>query len=91
MKMWMRWKQSSGLAKAIVVLATILLVQIGLCALTPTMLPWVDELLHAPNSHDPFEWMSPMFLQAIFCAVTAVVIFVVWAATPLKPITEKKD
>jgi hypothetical protein len=73
-----RWKQSSGTAKIVVALALLFVLQIGLCALTPTALSWRQAMLNRPQSDDPFESWGLMFFQAVFCFITFVALIAVW-------------
>lgn len=71
------WKRSSGSAKTITVLAAILLLQIGVCGLTPVVVGWYRSFVPDP-SHDPFEGLALMALQAVLCIGTLIAMFCVW-------------
>ena len=80
MKIRAWWEKSSGPAKTITVLATILLLQIGFCALTPYATPWIAAVFDAPLGNDPFETLGYMAFEAILCFATLVAMFFVWVA-----------
>jgi len=46
------WRQKSVAAKAMVVLALLLTVQIGLCVATPWLARWSDSIAHRPQGED---------------------------------------
>ena len=81
MKIAERWKESNAAAKRIVVLAAILLLQIGICAVTPTAGPWLYALLHV-QAGDPLEFAALMAWQAIFAIGTFLFLFWVWLWWP---------
>jgi hypothetical protein len=80
MKIRAWWKQSSGLAKTVTILSALLLLQIGVCALTPTVLPWYEAVFQVPPSHDPLEALGLMAFQAILCVCSLVILFFAWVA-----------
>jgi hypothetical protein len=65
MRLGVWWRRTNGRAKAVTVLATVLMLQIGLCFGTPTATSWYHALLRI-NSRDPFQalglmmWQSPL-------------------------------
>lgn len=69
-----RWQQKSGRAKAITIVATLLILQIGLCFGTPLGVSWFDTLFPTPEGRNPFNAIGYMVIEAI----SAIVIFLVF-------------
>lgn len=67
------WQQKNRRAKAVTVLATMLILQIGLCFGTPKSVSWLDDLAGTHLSRDPFAALGYMFFEAIL----AIVVFLV--------------
>jgi len=49
MKLGRWWSEKSGKAKVVTVLATLLILQIGLCFGTPAIVPWY-QIIFGPSS-----------------------------------------
>lgn len=71
------WTHKSGKAKVVTGLATLVILQIGLCFATPTIVPWFESLLHAQASGGTFEDLVLVALQAMLCVATLGAIFLV--------------
>jgi hypothetical protein len=71
-KTW--WLSKSGFAKTVTVLCAILILQIGVCFASPAEPAWFDALFHIRRS--PYQLnLAFAVWQAIFCCVTAFVLF----------------
>jgi len=69
------WQQKGRRSKAVTVLATLLILQIGLCFGTPVGVTSIDTLFSTHLSRDPFAALGYMFIEAIL----AIVVFLVFA------------
>jgi|GEM_PF-5983580 len=73
------WRNRSGKAKTITVLCALLILQIGLCFGTPSILDAYQAIFHLNLRAD--EEFGPglgfMFFEALLCVVTVLVLFVV--------------
>lgn len=67
------WQQKNRRAKAVTALATLLILQIGLCFGTPKGVSWLDDLASTHLNRDPFAALGYMFFEAIL----AIVVFLV--------------
>lgn len=85
-----RWQQYSGGAKAIVVLAALFLMQIGMCAITPRAIPWYRRVFHVVASNDPFEALGYMAFEAMLCIATLAAIVFVGLVTAANARNRKK-
>jgi len=74
-KSW--WGEKSRKSKAITVVSTLLILQIGLCFGTPSGVSWFQAILHIKPGDDPFENLGYMFVEGILCLVTGLVLFVI--------------
>jgi len=72
-KRW--WHEKSGRSKVLTALATILILDIGLCFATPEIVPPLWSLLGVRNEGN--DDLGLMVLQAIFCAALFVAIALV--------------
>lgn len=68
------WQQKSRRSKTISVLATFLVLEIGLCFGTPVGVGWSDALLGTHLGRDPFNALGYMFYEAVI----AVIMFLVF-------------
>jgi hypothetical protein len=72
------WRNRSGRAKAVTVLATILILQIGLCFGTPSIVNSFQAIFHLKPSDDEFgDGLGYMMLEALLCIVTLLALIVV--------------
>ena len=71
------WRRKSGQSKTITILATLMILQIGLCFGTPTGVSWYRAHIHSNASDDPLEAMGMMAFEAILCIVTGLVLALV--------------
>ena len=74
------WQQKNRRAKAVTVIATLLILQIGLCFGTPVGVSWLDDLVGTHLGRDPFAALGYMFIEAVlaivvFLAFVGVLIF----------------
>jgi hypothetical protein len=73
------WRNKSGKAKTITVLATLLILQIGLCFGTPSIVSFYQAIFHIKLRGD--EEFGPnvgyMFIEALLALMTAIVLLVV--------------
>ena len=70
-KRW--WEEKSGKSKTLTVLSALLILQIGLCFATPTIQPWLYDLLHVRSSQE-LEELGWMFVEAIACLATVLIL-----------------
>ena len=70
------WQKKNRRAKAITILATVLVLQVGLCFGTPKGASWLDDLVGTHLSRDPFDALGYMFFEALI----AIVVFLVFLA-----------
>jgi hypothetical protein len=74
------WKRRSGGAKTVVVLAVLLILQIGLCfSSDSTVIPAYEAIFGA--SHDPEAGIGFAVVQAMLCGVTLVALLIAVVAT----------
>ena len=67
------WQQKSRRSKAITILATLLILQIGLCFGTPLGVSWSDNHLGTRLDPDSYGGLGYMFLEAILASVVFLV------------------
>jgi hypothetical protein len=67
------WQQKSRRAKTITILATLLLLEIGLCFGTPVGVSWSDTAFGTHFGRDPFASLGYMFIQAIVAGITLLI------------------
>lgn len=82
------WQQKNRRAKAVAVLATLLILQIGLCFGTPVGVSWLGDLVGTRPGRDPFYALGYMFIEAIL----AIVVFLVFVGVLIfyRPATRGK-
>src|ERR1700739_3334270 len=68
------WQEKNRRAKAITILATLLILQVGLCFGTPKGVSWLAALVGTHMSRDPFDALGYMFFEALI----AIVVFLVF-------------
>ncbi len=71
------WRKKNGKQKTITILATLLVLDIGLCFATPYGLSLIDGIFRR-TARDPLEGLGWMFCQAVFCGILVLVIAVMW-------------
>lgn len=86
------WQQKGRRSKAITVLATLLILQVGLCFGTPVEVSWSDAVLGTHFGRDPFNALGYMFIEALlaglaFLVFLGVVIFYRPSDADLRPIS----
>ena len=69
------WRQKNRKSKAIAVISTLLIVQIGLCFGTPSGVSWYQSLFHVKSS-DPLEALGMMAFEAMLCVATVLALIV---------------
>lgn len=85
------WKRSSGWAKTITVLAAALLLQIGVCALTPGSVDWMRILTGQHAENDPFANLGALLIEAGLSLLTLFIMVGVWLTTPSRPDRREPD
>jgi hypothetical protein len=63
------WQQKSRRSKAITILATLLILQIGLCFSTPVGVSWFDNHLGTRLDPDSYGGLGYMIFEAILAGV----------------------
>jgi uncharacterized BrkB/YihY/UPF0761 family membrane protein len=76
MSKWQRWKRSSWPAKAVAVLAVLLILQVGLCFGAPISAAGFDALFHLKPVYSPLEWLGMMTILAVTSLVSAIALLV---------------
>lgn len=67
------WKQKSKRAKAITIIATALILQIGFCFGTPATVSWSDQVLGTHLNHE-YDALGYMMVEAILAFVVFLVL-----------------
>lgn len=82
------WQQKNRRAKTVTVLATLLILQIGLCFGTPVGVSWLDDLAGTRLGRDPFAALGYMFIEAVL----AIVVFLVFVGVLIfyRPATQRE-
>jgi hypothetical protein len=78
LKTW--WSERCGAAKTLTVLATLLILQIGLCFSAPAIDSWFRGLFYSGRSGDPYGPIGAMLLLAVTSGLTAVALLIVLLA-----------
>jgi ABC-type transport system involved in multi-copper enzyme maturation permease subunit len=73
LKNW--WRQKGRKSKAIAVISTLLILQIGLCFGTPSGVSWYQALFHVKSS-DPLYALGLMAWEAILSLATVLALIV---------------
>ena len=73
LKTW--WRQKTGPAKFVTALAAMLIVQMGLCFVSPGEPVWFDRLLHIKT--DPHQFRFGLVLLEFYLCIATVVLLVV--------------
>jgi hypothetical protein len=69
------WRDKSSTAKAITILSTLLILQVGLCFSTPyTLRPMYEAIAHPKP--EAYVDLGLMFWQAIFCVLTLAILII---------------
>lgn len=86
-----RWTTKSGRAKAITILAVLLILQVGLCFGTPRLADWSNAELRFPS--DPMDVVTWMLGQLMLGGVTAALLIsaLIGWFPPARKSTHKKD
>jgi hypothetical protein len=71
------WRRKGGRSKTITILATLMILQIGLCFSTPKGVSWYRALFHLKPSDDPLEMLGIMCSEAVLCLVTVVLLVLI--------------
>ncbi|WP_109484513.1 hypothetical protein [Occallatibacter savannae] len=67
------WQQKSRRAKAIAIIATTLILQIGLCFGTPATVSWSDQTLGTHLNHN-YDALGYMMVEALLAGVVFLVL-----------------
>ena len=67
------WQQKSKRAKAITIIATALILQIGLCFGTPATVSWSDQALGTHLNHE-YDALGYMMVEALLACVVFLVL-----------------
>jgi hypothetical protein len=67
------WQQKSRRSKAITILATLLILQIGLCFGTPVGVSWFDNHLGTRLDPDSYGGLGYMIFEAILAGVVCLI------------------
>lgn len=77
-KTW--WRRKDGQSKAVTILATLLILEIGLCFSTPYTIVGVHRIFRIQDQ--PLQGLGLMLLQAVACFITLVLLFFAFIAWP---------
>jgi hypothetical protein len=89
----MRWKQTSGPAKLVTVLAALLILQIGVCFASPSEPPWFDKFFHVQRDPESLH-IGLAVMQMYLCLITAVLLLIallVWTTFRNHPIQSMRN
>ncbi len=68
------WQRKNRRAKAVTVLAALLILQVGLCFGTPVGVSWYHNIFPS-HSSDPLEAIGYMVIEALACILTLILVF----------------